>query len=189
MLDRAIKHRAAFDSYLGIDPSYKLLPTAREWDLGIQICELLQPFDEITNLISGSTYPTSNLYFMQVYKIELWLKSHENSSSEVIVEMVGAMKAKFDKYWHEYSVILAMAAVLDPRFKLSLLDYCFSKLDDSTSAQKVVHVSDKLELLFKAYSKPDTEAAPSTRDNTNESVAGVESSQPSPYDVSVYYIL
>ncbi|CAN6997796.1 unnamed protein product [Brassica rapa subsp. trilocularis] len=119
---------------------------------------------------------------MQVYKIELWLKSHENSSSEVIVEMVGAMKAKFDKYWREYSVILAMAAVFDPRFKLSLLDYCFTKLDDGTAEQKVVHVSDKLELLFKAYSKPETEATPSTGNNTDDSVAGVESSQTSLYD-------
>ena len=139
-----------FENQNGVDPSYKLLPTEREWDLGIQICELLQPFHEITNLISGSTYPTSNLYFMQVYKIELWLKSHEKSSSEVIVEMVGAMKVKFDKYCREYSVILAMAAVFDPRFKLSLLDYCFTKLDDGTAEQKVVHVSDKLELLFKS---------------------------------------
>ena len=188
MLDRAIKHRATFGSYRGIDPSYKLLPTEREWDLGIQICELLQPFDEITNLISGSTYPTSNLYFMQVYKIELWLKSHEKSSSEVIVEMVGAMKVKFDKYWREYSVILAMAAVFDPRFKLSLLDYCFTKLDDDTAEQKVVHVSDKLELLFKAYSKPETEAAPSPGNNTDDSVAGVESSQTSLYDVSAYFL-
>ncbi|KAL0756465.1 hypothetical protein Bca101_094133 [Brassica carinata] len=171
-----------FENQNGVDPSYKLLPTEREWDLGIQICELLQPFDEITNLISGSTYPTSNLYFMQVYKIELWLKSHENSSSEVIVEMVGAMKVKFDKYWREYSVILAMAAVFDPRFKLSLLDYCFTKLDDGTAEQKVVHVSDNLELFFKAYSKPETEAAPSTGNNTDDSVAGVESSQTSLYD-------
>ncbi|CDY16308.1 BnaC01g23430D [Brassica napus] len=119
---------------------------------------------------------------MQVYKIELWLKSHEKSSSEVIVDMVGAMKVKFDKYWREYSVILAMAAVFDPRFKLSLLDYCFTKLDDGTAEQKVVHVSDKLELLFKAYSKPETEAAPSPGNNTDDSVAGVESSQTSLYD-------
>ena len=61
-------------------------------------------------------------------------------------------------------------------------------LNDGTAEQKVVHVSDKLELLFKAYSKPETEAAPSTGNNTDDSVAGVESSQTSLYDVSAYFL-
>lgn len=174
MLDRAIKYRFAFDSYQGIDPSYKFLPTRAEWELGIQICELLQPFNEITNLISGSTYPTSNLYFKQVYEIEYWLRVHENSRESVIFEMVKAMKGKFDKYWHEYSEILAMAAVCDPRFKLSLLDYCFTNLDPSTCQQKVENVQAKLYLLFKAYSKPTAQRA-SSGTNLQEAVARVDS--------------
>ncbi|KAL1188206.1 Zinc finger BED domain-containing protein DAYSLEEPER [Cardamine amara subsp. amara] len=176
MLDRAIKYRFAFDSYQGIDPIYKFLPTRAEWDLGIQICELLQPFDEITNLISGSTYPTSNLYFMQVYKIEYWLRAHEDNGEHVIFEMVEAMKAKFDKYWHDYSEILAMAAACDPRFKLSLLEFCFTNLDPSTSQQKVDNVKDKLNLFFKAYSKPTTQSSQSV-ENLQEAVAGVGDSQ------------
>ncbi|KAF2605918.1 hypothetical protein F2Q68_00044772 [Brassica cretica] len=44
---------------------------------------------------------------------------------------------------------------------------------DGTAAKKVVYVSDKLELLFKAYSKPEIEAAPSTGNNADDSVAGV----------------
>lgn len=183
MLERAIRYRLAFDSYQGMDPNYKLLPTSAEWDLGTQICELLQPFDEITNLISGSTYPTSNLYFMQVYTIEYWLKSHENSGEVVIYEMFKAMKTKFDKYWHEYSEILAMAAVFDPRFKLSLLEYCFSKLDETTCQQKVDHVHAKLKQLFTAYSKAGAQSSISTSEDI---VAVVESSSSSPYDVSIF---
>ena len=70
-------------------------------------------------------------------------------------------------------MILGLSYLFDPRFKLSLLDYCFTKLDDGTAAKKVVYVSDKLELLFKAYSKPEIEAAPSTGNNADDSVAGV----------------
>jgi len=36
------------------------------------MCEFLRPFYKITNLISGTSYPTSNEYFMQVWKIA-WL--------------------------------------------------------------------------------------------------------------------
>ncbi|CAA7027338.1 unnamed protein product [Microthlaspi erraticum] len=152
---------------------FKSLPTTAEWELGTQICALLQPFDTITNLISDSTFPTSNLYFMQVYKIEYWLKAHENSEVDVIVEMVKAMKEKFDKYWHEYSEILAMAAVCDPRFKLSLLEYCFTNLDESTSQRKVEKVHEKMKLLFKAYSKPADQSSPPARENVHKSVAAV----------------
>ncbi|CAA7052690.1 unnamed protein product [Microthlaspi erraticum] len=79
---------------------------------------------EMTKLILGSTYPSANLYFMQVYIIESWLKTNELSSDEVIQEMVGSMKERFDKYWEEYSDILAIAAVLDPRLKFKCLEYC-----------------------------------------------------------------
>ena len=34
------------------------------------MCEFLKPFHTITNLISGSSYPTSNLYFVEIWRIE-----------------------------------------------------------------------------------------------------------------------
>nr|GMD20405.1 zinc finger BED domain-containing protein RICESLEEPER 2-like [Ipomoea batatas] len=37
---------------------------------GEKICEFLEPFYEVTDLLYGSSYPISNLYFMQVWKIE-----------------------------------------------------------------------------------------------------------------------
>ncbi|KAG2312430.1 hypothetical protein Bca52824_023987 [Brassica carinata] len=76
--------------------------------------------------------------------------------------------------------------MFDPRFKLSLIDYCFTKLDDIPAAHKVAHISEKLELLFKAYYAPDTEAAP-TGDNAEDAVA--LPSQTSPYDKLRWLIL
>lgn len=62
------------------------------------ICDFLAPFAEMTNLISGSSFPTSNLYFMQVWKIENWLRANEFNGDEVICEMVSSVKLKFDNY-------------------------------------------------------------------------------------------
>ena len=62
MLDRALKYRAAFTNLKVIDArNYNFLPTEEEWHRLKQVCEFLEPFDVITNLISGSSYPTSNL--------------------------------------------------------------------------------------------------------------------------------
>jgi hypothetical protein len=40
-----------------------------------------------------------------------------NSSDNIICEMANAMTFKFDKYWKKSNIALAVANVLDPRFK------------------------------------------------------------------------
>lgn len=136
MLDRAIKHQSALSHLKEIGRGFKDLPSYVEWTRGELICKLLKLFNEINKLISGSTYLTSNLYFMQIWNIECWLRRHQNSEDVLIKDMVTYMQLKFDKYWKEYSDILAIAAVLDPRMKLSILEFCFRKLDSSIFQQK-----------------------------------------------------
>ena len=63
------------------------------------------------------------------------------------------MKVKFDKYWTDYSVVLAFGVVLDPRMKLSTIKYCYSQLDSNTCEEKIDNIKSKLYLLFDQYSK------------------------------------
>ena len=41
-----------------------------------------------------------------------------NNEDELVKEMASNMKKKFDKYWSEYSVLLAMAAIFLSPFKV-----------------------------------------------------------------------
>jgi len=104
----------------------------------------------MTNLISRSSYPTSNLYFMQVWHIEMWLKAMKNLMMKFCIMVVG-MQEKFDKYWSEHSDIIVIAAVFDPRLKFSMLQYCFDTLDASISKSKIEYVRKKLKKLFEVY--------------------------------------
>ena len=61
------------------------------------------------------------------------------------------MLIKFKKYWNEYSVVLALRAVLDPRIKFSSLEYWYSKIDPSTTNEKIEYVREKLYKLFEEY--------------------------------------
>ena len=74
MLESAIKYEKAFDILKVVDRSFKCCPSSEDWSQGEKICKFLEPFYDATNLISGSSYPTSNLYFMQVWKIKCLLK-------------------------------------------------------------------------------------------------------------------
>ncbi|KAH7688738.1 Tam3-transposase (Ac family) protein [Dioscorea alata] len=106
-----------------------------------KICEFLEPFYDTTNLISGSSYPTSNLYFMQVWKIEVLLKENLSTEDVVISDMCRRMKEKFDKYWSQYSMVLAFRAILDPRIKLSMLEYFYGKVESDSSKCQEKHYS------------------------------------------------
>ncbi|KAF7820820.1 zinc finger BED domain-containing protein RICESLEEPER 2-like [Senna tora] len=105
-----------------------------DWERGELMCEFLRPFYVITNLFSGSSYPTSNAYFLEIWRIECLLKQNLENSDSLIKEMATRMKSKFDKYWKDYSVILAIAVVLDPRMKLE--EYINYISEDNCSAGK-----------------------------------------------------
>ncbi|CAN6808813.1 unnamed protein product, partial [Brassica oleracea] len=46
----------------------------------------------------------------------------------------------FYKYRKEYSYILSTVAVLDPKLKFAVLEYCYDTLDPLTSKSKVDHI-------------------------------------------------
>lgn len=87
MLDSAIKYKKAFATLKLNDKNYKYCPSVEEWKRGEKICEFLQPFYDTTNMISGSSYPTSNLYFMQVWKIEVLLNENLLNEDVLIIDM------------------------------------------------------------------------------------------------------
>ena len=62
-----------------------------------KICVFLVPFYEITNMISATCYPTSNLYFLQVWTIQTHLLESLKDEDEVIRDMAERMLVKFDK--------------------------------------------------------------------------------------------
>ncbi|XP_010424381.1 PREDICTED: zinc finger BED domain-containing protein DAYSLEEPER-like [Camelina sativa] len=93
--------------------------------------------------------------------------------------MVEDMNVKFDKYWEEFSDILAVAAILDPRLKFPFLEYCYNTLDPSTSKSKLAHVRSKMAKLLTPYQK-------STSNVTTTSSQVPRKSVPYGYDVRIY---
>ncbi|XP_056859979.1 zinc finger BED domain-containing protein RICESLEEPER 2-like [Raphanus sativus] len=163
MLQIAVNYRKAFEKLESFDKrGFTMAPTAEEWTRASNICNFLGPFAVITKMMSGTNYPTSNLYFYQVWMIHNWLRNNEESDDEVVRFMVAPMKEKFDKYWDDVSGLFAMAAVFDPRFKLSIVDHCLGKLDMTTKDVKVKNLRERLSILFESYDKKSKVNSPST---------------------------
>ncbi|XP_071700060.1 zinc finger BED domain-containing protein RICESLEEPER 2-like [Rutidosis leptorrhynchoides] len=71
----------------------------------------------------------------------------------IISEMAFEMKSKFKKYWENYSMILSFAIILDPRYKVKIVEYCYDKLGihDMDLKEKVDSVVNGLKRLYKEY--------------------------------------
>ncbi|XP_017423437.1 zinc finger BED domain-containing protein RICESLEEPER 2-like [Vigna angularis] len=153
MLESAIRYRRAFGSLAIRDRNYFHYPSNDEWKKAEKMCEFLKPFYVMTNLISGSSYPTSNRYFMQVWKIECLLRENVKSDDMTIKNMSLSMMNKFSKYWDQYYDILAIGAILDPWMKFEAIRFCYRKINPSTFEEKINVLKDNMHKLFEEYVK------------------------------------
>jgi hypothetical protein len=63
------------------------------------VCQLLAIFNEVTNIIPGSDYPTSNLFLLEVWRMKEILDKKCSDMNEYIQAMALKMNEKFEKYW------------------------------------------------------------------------------------------
>ena len=89
-------------------------------------------------------------------QIELLLLEEMESQDSFISNLAEQMKVKFDKYWDCYSVVLACAIVLDPRYKLDYVDFIFKKIEpiEHIAEMKVESIETTLYKLFSKYEYP-----------------------------------
>ncbi|CAN1317100.1 Putative AC9 transposase [Linum perenne] len=93
-----------------------------------EICSKLELFYEVTQIFSGSTYPTANLFFPKVCELKISLNSWVESPIDVIAEMARRMLVKFDSYWDVIHGMLGVSTILDPRYKVKLMEWLFAKI-------------------------------------------------------------
>ncbi|TXG47970.1 hypothetical protein EZV62_027264 [Acer yangbiense] len=69
-----------------------------------------------------------------------------------ISNMASNMISKFDQYWKDVHGVMAMASLLDPRFKLKLLEYFFPLIyGDDRALEEIANVRKLCEDIFKDY--------------------------------------
>ncbi|XP_071916217.1 zinc finger BED domain-containing protein RICESLEEPER 1-like [Coffea arabica] len=99
--------------------------------------------------MSGTDYPTSNLFLQEVAKIKKVLDAKVNNEDDFIRAMVTKMKSKFDKYWGDYNLLMAIAAILDPRQKMRVVEFVYPQMYPHFQAQE--HISNVRKVLFDLY--------------------------------------
>ncbi|CAH9105504.1 unnamed protein product [Cuscuta epithymum] len=91
-----------------------------------------------------------------IWRVKHVLDENEASPNEFVKNMVKKMKEKFDKYWGSCNLLMAIGAILDPRFQMRLVEFAFNKLYTvSESRINLKTVRDALYDLFSEYVEHD----------------------------------
>ena len=75
------------------------------------------------------------------------------STDGFMKKMACKMYEKFGKYWSDFSIIMAVAVVLDPRFKLQFVQWSFKKVygDGVGYEEQVAKVREKIQEIYNIY--------------------------------------
>ncbi|KAG6509395.1 hypothetical protein ZIOFF_027382 [Zingiber officinale] len=104
------------------DPAYNSLPSEEDWKKVHLVCAFLEEFNEVSHIISGSQYPTSNLFLLELYNIKKLLNDTK----------VGE-------------------AVLDLRNKMKLIEWCFPEIYSEVDAIEHIVTVHETYLLYSEY--------------------------------------
>ncbi|KAL5763966.1 hypothetical protein ACOSQ2_016560 [Xanthoceras sorbifolium] len=157
MLSSALKFQKAFDRLMKENGRYGLYffendngkrrvgpPNENDWSKPKVFVQFLHVFYDITVKFNSSLSVTSNLFFHELCSIETELTSLAN-----------CMKLKFDKYWgkiEDVNKLLIIALVLDPRYKLDYVKFCFGDMfDDKKTKEMTCNIRELLIQLYESY--------------------------------------
>ncbi|XP_058757512.1 zinc finger BED domain-containing protein RICESLEEPER 2-like [Vicia villosa] len=120
MLSTAYHYREVWPRYAEENGAFlSYLPDANDWKDVHDICKFLEVFADVTSIISGTSYPTANLFLSELYRVKVLLDNPSNiSNNPQLQALANEMKLKYDKYWSESNTLISIGAVLDPSYFL-----------------------------------------------------------------------
>ncbi|KAL6650291.1 hypothetical protein ACP70R_009216 [Stipagrostis hirtigluma subsp. patula] len=165
MIGCALYYKDALKHFASTDETFlsNFHLTDEEWNKVATMEKFLKPLYDITCTFLRKT-KTASLYFLGLYKVHRLLDVTKGQQN-FMYAMVEDVKAKFDKYWSENSLMLACAAVFDPRYKLNLISYCFRRIyGDADASEHIGRVVALIHRLFAEYEKSSCSSSVGTKD-------------------------
>ena len=175
MFENTEKYQKAFERLEEDDPNF--LMTIREeakeegndrhevawgmddvdWEKIRIFSKFLKIFYDATLQFSSANYVTGNSFFLKLMSIHDTIELENEKDSYLLRKMVDYMKKKFEKYWGNFdnmNHLLYVGLVLNLRYKLRYLEYCFGTLYERQKAIDMAgRVKVVLEDLYKYYTQ------------------------------------
>ncbi|CAD6266019.1 unnamed protein product [Miscanthus lutarioriparius] len=80
-------------------------------------------FYRAVEVICGPVCPTANMYFNELWKVRTALQEEASTDHTELANMVWEMQEAFNEHWQNSYVWLSIPVVLDPRFKITFIEF------------------------------------------------------------------
>lgn len=177
MLDAALKFKKAFKNLEG-DANYTRYfeeekkdgkqiqgpPVVADWEQAKVFLKFLKIFYDLTLKFSGSLYVTSNLFFQEIFGVQVQLNDLIRESDNLLARMALRMQQKYNKYWgapEKLNLLTYIATVLDPRFKFEVVKNGLKYLFNPIIAEELIVRTEKmLQSLYTFYKETNSVPLP-----------------------------
>ncbi|VFQ67393.1 unnamed protein product [Cuscuta campestris] len=167
MLLAASELKHVFSCLETSDPDYKDGPSAGDWKRVEMLCGRLKILFDAANLLTAAAVPTTNTFFHEAWNIQLELaraaagEEDEEEEGRFLGGLARLMRDGFDEYWRKCCLVLGLAVVMDPRFKMQLIHFNFEKLyGDASEFGRIIN--EAAHELFAEYASKEVGPAGGT---------------------------
>ncbi|KAL2936366.1 Zinc finger BED domain-containing protein DAYSLEEPER [Bienertia sinuspersici] len=152
MLSTAWELKEVFSRLYASDTDYEQALSADDWKCIEVLSVYLRLFYDAAAILSTELYPpTANTFFHEVCNIEMELAHGALNEDPYISNFVRPLYEKFDAYWRECCVDLALAVAMDPRYKLKLVEFSFSRIYGEEAEMWIRSVYKSIHELYFEY--------------------------------------
>ncbi|KAL4589816.1 hypothetical protein LXL04_002726 [Taraxacum kok-saghyz] len=151
MLVSASELKQVFSCLDTLDPNYDQIPTHEDWKYVDTLCTYLKLLYNTAILLTSASIPTTNTFFHEAWKLQLELARASITEDDVVSSLAKPIQEIFDVYWKNCCFVLAIAVVMDPRFKMKLVEFSFTKLYGDNAVDYIKTVDEGIRALFSKY--------------------------------------
>ncbi|XP_073352916.1 zinc finger BED domain-containing protein RICESLEEPER 2 isoform X1 [Aegilops tauschii subsp. strangulata] len=137
----------------------KLLPSeefvsVEEMKIVEPIYKILRVFYRVVEVMSGPVCLTANMYFHEVWKVRTILQEEACTEHSDVASMIREMQEAFNEYWAKSYLWLSVPVVLDPRFKITFIEFRLKRAFGTDATKYVNDVAEIVRELFHEYCTP-----------------------------------
>ncbi|PRQ50593.1 putative transcription factor/ chromatin remodeling BED-type(Zn) family [Rosa chinensis] len=151
MLVSACEMREVFACLDTYDSDYKIIISLEEWSQVETLCTYVKYLFDAANVVAEPAYPTANVFFPIISQIQVELMQAAMSEDSFVSSLIRPLYERFDRYWENCCLVLAIAVIMDPRYKKQFVDFTFSKIYGENAETWIRLVDDGLHELFLEY--------------------------------------
>uniref|UniRef100_A0A1J3K3K6 Zinc finger BED domain-containing protein RICESLEEPER 1 n=1 Tax=Noccaea caerulescens TaxID=107243 RepID=A0A1J3K3K6_NOCCA len=152
MLEIALERKSAFTLMRERDDDDLDSVSDLEWERLGTVVEFLKVFVEVINAFTKSRCLLANMYFPELCDIHLRLIEWSKNPDDFVSSLAVNMRKRFDEFWDKNNLVLAIATILDPRFKMKLVEYYYTLFYDASASELIEDISECIKALYNEHS-------------------------------------